>query len=274
MKTIAVHFPNAAVADRLLDLAVPLARAHAAALVGVHVSPSVVVYADSTVVMSTEFVVAQQETFRDEAVAVERLFRERMQAAGDVAADWRQEAAGDEPAMRLAATCCNTADLVIAAQAQAAITAASGYTPDQLSLLAGRPVLIVPASGETRRPGARVVVAWNGSREAARAAFDCLQLLKPGAEVDVVTVESSRGESTVEAIAGTFTRYGHKVRCASLVRQDGRSVSGEILTHASSVDADMLVVGCYGHSRLRETIFGGATTRILRDMTLPVLMSH
>ena len=60
----------------------------------------------------------------------------------------------------------------------------------------------------------------------------------------------------------------------SLSRSDGRSVSDEILKAAGEFGADLLVVGCYGHSRLRETVFGGATTRLLRDMTLPILMAH
>ena len=72
----------------------------------------------------------------------------------------------------------------------------------------------------------------------------------------------------------TLSRHGVQAVPASISRSEGRSVPEEVLKAAGEFGADMLVLGCYGHSRLRETVFGGATTRILRDMTLPVLMAH
>jgi nucleotide-binding universal stress UspA family protein len=87
-------------------------------------------------------------------------------------------------------------------------------------------------------------------------------------------VDSPRGESTLSAIARALARHGWAPATASLTRSEGRSVAEEILRDAAAFGADLLAVGCYGHSRLRETVFGGATTRILRDMTLPVLMAH
>jgi nucleotide-binding universal stress UspA family protein len=71
-----------------------------------------------------------------------------------------------------------------------------------------------------------------------------------------------------------LSRHGLQPVPAQVSRSEGRSTSDEILKFAAEVDADLLVLGCYGHSRLRETVFGGATTRILRDMTLPLLMAH
>ena len=87
IKTIAVHLPTAGVVDRLLDAAAPLAAAHGATLIGVHVIPAVIVYADATVSMSTEFIVAQQEAFQEDAKAVEAAFRARAERAG-VAYEW------------------------------------------------------------------------------------------------------------------------------------------------------------------------------------------
>jgi len=274
IRTIAVHLPTLALAERLLDTAVPLAEQHAAMLVGVHVLPAVVVYADATVSMSTEFIVAQQETFQEDARAVEELFMRRA-VAGRIAHEWRSADTGDEPTMRAASTACNTSDLVVASQYDDAIPAAAGYSPDELALGTGRPVLIVPSKGDAAPPaGRRVLVAWNGSREASRAAFDCLSLLAPDAELRLLTVDSPRGEATLGAITGALTRHGVTPSVASVSRGDGRSVPEEILKCAADFGADLLALGCYGHSRLRETVFGGATTRILRDMSLPVLMSH
>jgi len=271
--TIAVHLPTAALASRLLDAAIPLAKAHNANLIGVHVLPAVVVYADATVSMSTEFIVAQQEAFREDARTVEAAFRARVESA-DIPFEWSALDTGDEPTMRAASTACNVADLVIASQYHENIPPASGYGPDELVLGTGRPVLIVPAAGELKPVGKRVLVAWNGSREASRATFDSLSLLASDAELRLLTVDSTRGDATLAAIARSLTRHGAKPHPVSVSKTEGRSTADEILKYATEFNADLLVLGCFGHSRLRETVFGGATTRILRDMALPVLMSH
>ena len=184
VKTIAVHLPTAALSSRLLDAAIPLAKAHGATLIGVHVLPAVVVYADATISMSTEFIVAQQEAFREDARAVEAAFHAKVDGSG-VAFEWSTSDTGDEPTMRAASTACNVADLVVASQYHDSIPAAAGYSPDELVLGTGRPVLIVPVAGNPAPVGKRVLIAWNGSREASRAAFDCLSLLQPDAEMRI-----------------------------------------------------------------------------------------
>jgi nucleotide-binding universal stress UspA family protein len=272
-KTIAVHLPTAPLAGRLLDAALPLARTHGATLVGVHVQPAVVVYADATVSMSTEFIVAQQEAFQEDARAIEQAFRRRLEPEG-VPFEWSSIDTGDEPTMRAASTACNTADLVVATQYHDSVPAAAGYSPDELVLGTGRPVLIVPVSGEVGPVGRRVLVAWNGSRECARAAFDSLALLQPDAQLRLVAVDSTRGAATLAGMVRALARHGVGAAPASISRAEGRSTPEEILKAAADFGADLLVVGCYGHSRLMETVFGGATTRILRDMATPVLMAH
>jgi nucleotide-binding universal stress UspA family protein len=273
IRTIAVHLPTAGLCSRLLDVAIPLAEARSSVLVGVHVLPAVVVYADATVSMSTEFIVAQQEAFREDSRAVETEFRGRVEAAG-VTSEWRLADTGDDPTMRAAATLCNTADLVVAAQYSDSIPAAAGYSPDELVLGTGRPVLIVPTVGDLKPVGRRALVAWNGSREAARATFDSLALLMSDAVMHLVAVDSPRGDASLNAMVEALSRHAVEVSSASVARSGGRNVSEEILKAAEAFRADLLVLGCYGHSRLRETVFGGATTRILRDMTLPILMAH
>jgi nucleotide-binding universal stress UspA family protein len=273
IRTIAVHLPTASLCGRLLDAAVPLAQAHDARLVGVHVLPAVVVYADATVSMSSDFIMAQQQAFQDESRAVQQVFASRVGGAG-VAYSWHLVDSANEPTMRAAGTCCNTADLVVATQFHDSIPAAAGYSPDELVLATGRPVLIIPASGGLGAVGRRVLIAWNGSREASRAAFDCLPLLHPDAEVRIIAIDSPRGEATLSAITEAVLRHGVRAVGSAVSRREGRNVSGEIIELAGEMSADLIVLGCYGHSRLREAVFGGATTRILRDMTLPVLMAH
>jgi len=257
----------------LLDAAIPLGETHGATLVGVHVIPAVVVYADATVSMSTEFIVAQQEAFQEDARAAEAAFRARLEASG-LAHEWSSCDTGEERAIRAAATSCNASDLVVASQYHDSIPAASGYSPDGLVLDTGRPVLVVPTEGHVAPLGKRVLAAWNGSREAARALFDCLPLLQPDAELRILVVDSARGNATLTAISRALARHGLNPLPVSVSRSSGRVAAEEILSDAADWRADLLALGCYGHSRLRETVFGGATKRILRDMRLPVLMAH
>jgi nucleotide-binding universal stress UspA family protein len=273
IKTIAVHLPTAGLVDRLLDAAVPIARAHGATLIGVHIVPAVVVYADATVSMSTEFIVAQQEAFQQDAKAVETAFRSGAEKAM-IAYEWSSGDTGDDPAMRAAATRCNVADLVVAAQYEDSIPAASGYTPDELVLGVGRPVLIVPTAGTHPTLGKRLLVAWNGSREATRATFDSLPLLEADAEMRLLVVDSPRGDASLSGLTRALSRQDVTARPLTVSKSEGRSTGEEILKQANDFGADLLVLGCYGHSRLKETVFGGATSHILKHMTLPVLMAH
>jgi nucleotide-binding universal stress UspA family protein len=142
----------------------------------------------------------------------------------------------------------------------------------------GRPVLTVPGTGKFGELSGQIVVGWDGSREAARAVFDALPLLKKAKGVSIVTVrEGGEVKDTLGTggadMALTLSRHGVKVEAVSLNKND-RSVGDTLLEYTSSQDGDLLVMGCYSHSRLRERLFGGATQHLLRNMIAPVLMSH
>ena len=141
IRTIAVHLPTAGLCARLLDAAIPLAEAHGATLVGVHVLPAVVVYADATVSMSTEFIVAQQEAFQEDARAVEAAFRSarrsrrrrlRMELHPIPATSRR---CGRPPPPATPPTWWSPRNTTTASPPP------SGYSPDELVLGTGRPVL-------------------------------------------------------------------------------------------------------------------------------------
>ena len=140
----------------------------------------------------------------------------------------------------------------------------------------GRPVLIVPYIQRQPIKFDRVLVCWDGSRNAARATADALPFLSRATAVDVVVVEGEPGKSHEIAgadIAHHLARHGLKVDVKRLVVR-GVSVANTILSLAADVGADMIVMGGYGHSRLREFILGGVTRGILSSMTVPTLMSH
>jgi nucleotide-binding universal stress UspA family protein len=122
----------------------------------------------------------------------------------------------------------------------------------------------------------RVMICWDGSRPATRAIADAMPFLARSAAIDVVIVASGREKS--DEIPGVdigehLARHGLDVEVERLSAIKG-DVPDTILSHAADAEADLIVMGGYGHSRLREFILGGVTRGILRTMTVPVLMAH
>ena len=140
----------------------------------------------------------------------------------------------------------------------------------------GRPVLIVPYIQRGGLTLERVMVCWDGSRSAARAVADAMPLLVRAKATEVLTVASEPAKSNEMPgadIAHHLARYGVKIEVDSIVTVE-TDVASTILSHAADISADFLVMGGYGHSRLREFVLGGVTRGILGSMTLPTLMSH
>lgn len=142
----------------------------------------------------------------------------------------------------------------------------------------GRPVLLVPPRHPLQWPLRRVVVAWRPTREATRALHDAMPLLLRAQSVDVVAVAPEPGESRYGELPGAdigehLARHGLNVNVVDLPRGSG-TVATALLRHAADVDAQLLVAGGYGHSRLREWVLGGTTDDLMRAMDLPVLFSH
>ncbi|WP_254453648.1 universal stress protein [Siccirubricoccus sp. G192] len=147
----------------------------------------------------------------------------------------------------------------------------------------GRPVLVVPHAGRFETVGRRVLLGWNASREAARAANDALPLMADAEVVTVLAVNFRRdqdgyGDAAESAEPGSdialhFARHGLKAEVQHAVAP-GLDAGDMLLNQAADLSADLLVVGAYGHSRFREMVLGGVTRTLLRQMTVPVLMSH
>ncbi len=142
----------------------------------------------------------------------------------------------------------------------------------------GRPLVVVPFIHKEPLRLDRVVVAWNESRPAARAMGDALPFLRRAKEVRVVIVTGERGKDENDTLEGAdigqhLARHGVRVE-VDRVAAGGLDVADVLLSYAADAAADFMVMGGYGHSRLREFVLGGATRGILRSMTVPVLMSH
>ena len=147
-----------------------------------------------------------------------------------------------------------------------------------MTLVSGRPILVVPNVGNFADLGRRVVIGWNASREAARAVNDAMPLLTAAETVTVLTIDPREGPRAHGELPGAdislhLARHGVKAEIERTASAD-LPVGEVLLSRVADLGADLLVMGAYGHSRARELLLGGATRSLLRSMTLPVLMSH
>jgi nucleotide-binding universal stress UspA family protein len=180
----------------------------------------------------------------------------------------------------IAAVQARHADLAVLGQLdrEDARTSVDRPPPEDIALSVGRPVLVVPNVGSFGPIGQRVLAAWDASREATRAVNDALALLAGASTVTVLTVDpmvgrEEHGEIPGADIALHLARHGVNAHIESTVASD-IEVAAVLLSRASDLAADLLVMGAHRHSRVRELVLGGTTRTVLRTMTLPVFMSH
>lgn len=154
---------------------------------------------------------------------------------------------------------------------------------EHVLLACGRPVLVIPYIGPPRDDGEavfgrKIMVAWDASREATRAVNDALPFLQRAGHVDLVTANSAESPTQHNADAGAdiaLQLARHRVRVeVKHTYAHGVGVGDALLARLSDAGNDMLVMGGYGHSRVRELVLGGVTRSVLEHMTVPVLMSH
>ena len=172
------------------------------------------------------------------------------------------------------------ADLIIAGQTDAAdydAFVAPQYL-ESILLEAGRPLLVVPSVGSYETVGRRVLMAWNGSRQAARALHDAAPMLA-GGQARVLCAQSPARELHADATpvahaCRVLERHGVRAEIEHGPGGPDLAVGEMLLSRAADFDADMIVAGAYGRGRLRELILGGVTRTLLDAMTVPVLFSH
>lgn len=302
-KSIIVHQGPDSRSIARLDCAISLAKAHSARLVGLFAKADLqnprfwLMPPDKGLLERTRALIADYTTRSESA------FKMRLDAEG-IDGEW--QVVDGLPAAALARSA-RSSDLIVISQVDRDEMLYGGGIPDEVLLGAGCPVLVVPYAGEFPEPGRRIMVAWDGSREAARAARDALPALQLAEAVYVCTV-SARGGSQImgteiqsflklhgvgsellqlgsdaesEIVDSSLTTVGDfgfqepgqwsRTRHFEL----GAAAAGDVLLNAVSDNAiDLLVMGAYGHSRIHELVLGGMTRRILDEMTIPVLMSH
>ena len=207
---------------------------------------------------------------------VEQRFRAEVQPHG-IDGDWHLfGSGGSEELIALS----RTMDLVVFGQAASDYRLPTGFSPEDIVMACGRPMLLVPFAGEfgSGSAGRRVLIAWDGTREASRALHDALPLIALAEAVWVMTVRPRDANS--DDRGPSLDRVVRHLQRHSIAATTEESIGGDVptaellLSRASDMGADLLVAGAYHHSQLREAIIGGVSRDLLDHMTVPILMSH
>jgi nucleotide-binding universal stress UspA family protein len=274
-RDILVHLDDSHGSIARLNAAIGLAQTHGAHLTGLYTLPVVDSALYGAAYAGPALPDMNLEAAERRAKEHEAEFCAATTQVG-VRAEWRR-ATGDAAHPLIVYGRCH--DLIVLGQTDPQdLYSLSTGAGSQVILGAGRPVLVIPYIGPGPTLGERILLAWNGSREAARAFNDALPLLTAAAKVSLVIIDPPGG-AEAEGNAATAAMRLHLARhgiAATPVERPANDidVGDELLSQAADEGADLIVMGAYGHSRLREIVLGGTTRRLLQCMTVPVLMSH
>lgn len=277
IKNILVHVDHGKAMPARVDYALRLARQCDAHLTGLHCVTPIYLPGYLRAELPEPVLRAQSEREAAERVADKAAFDRAVAASGHAAkSEWRAVQGDSIDALVLHG---RYADLVVVGQSDAEDARDDIVDlPGAVALELGRPVLAVPHSGTFDRIGEHVLVAWNASREATRAVNDAMPILAKAKKVTVLAVNPHGGTHGHGAQPGAdialhLARHGVKAEAAQLSTDD-LDPGDLLLSRAADLGADLIVMGAYGRSRLREMVLGGVTRHMMQHMTVPVLLSH
>lgn len=277
-KTILAVLDTPKNAQQISNFAIALAESYQSHIVGLHAETIAAVPLVAPMeIPDPATVQALQDMAHTETVSVERIFRDLAERNG-ASHEWRSFLSSAGYSSGSLVDSARTVDLVIAAQGDNSLLSESRADLENFLFESGRPVLLVPYILKDPKPIKRVLIAWNGSREAARATFDALPFLKAADSVEVFSVDppetnTQSAEMAGAEIAATLARHGVKVMVAHQ-ETDKLSASAAIENRLADSSIDLLVMGAYGHKRWWETLFGGVTRTVLDSMTALTLLSR
>lgn len=276
MRKIFAIIPAAETAGTAVAAFQALPLADNARLVGLHVTPLAISYGLASDIALASYIEAQIAAADQERERAEAAFKDICTRAG-VAFEWRTERSPDNIVSPHAGAMARAADVVLAPQLAEDATIGR-HQIEEVVFAAGRPVIALPSGWLGAPLGNRVLVGWDGGREAARAVFDSLPILVRAEAVKVISVQGVRDDpirqfTPGDDIAATLSRHGVTVETAS-VSSKHRSVAEELKAQAKAYGATLVVMGCYGHSRFRERILGGVSRSILEEVPFPILLSN
>ncbi len=276
IKTLLWHLDNQTAEGRRLPLVRELARRLGADLEAV--------YAVTPLMMQFPFAMSAESSAAGQLAACEAeqrkaaraAFERACQTAGCTDLPW--QATQDDP-VRAFSPHAWAADLLVLGQHDPKSDDASGVPADFVAsvlMTTGKPGLVLPYIEIPQTPGRNVLVAWKATRESARALAGALPLLQRARQVHVLSWDEAEtpGADVAEPALRYLRRHGVAAQAQAPRGRPPRELGEALLSQAADLQADLLVMGCYGHGRAREWALGGVTRTVLKSMTLPVLMAH
>jgi nucleotide-binding universal stress UspA family protein len=274
IKDVVVNLAGRGPQDFAADYAISLGAVFGAHIVGIAFIDDPVIPDGALGGIPVDMIEMQREENRKTAETAAARFETGARTAG-ISAETRILEASVGGGASLFGAIARRFDLAIVGQAQREHGASEEVMIEAALFESGRPLVVVPYIQRQGLKLDRVIVCWDGGRTAARAIADAMPFLERAKAVDVVIVaeERKQDEITGAKLVQHLARHGIAASARRTSKGD-ISIENVILSYAADSGADFLVMGGYGHSRLREFILGGATRGILASMTLPVLMSH
>jgi nucleotide-binding universal stress UspA family protein len=278
-KTILICLKSGVGADALLNIGIELATKYDAHLLCLYIASNAITNPPDGKYIPVEAITSPKDYALEEAARNRALFEQKT-SKEDLSAEWRLLEASVSDIVPTIVKQSRMADLVVIRQAD---VETDDYRllemPGEVVMASGRPVLVIPATTAVTSIGKTIVLAWNGTREASRAAFDALPFLQDADEAVLLgAVSASRDDGSMRDSKNEFaeilTRHGAKVSAEPPDHRQDITDGEMLLSCVAKHGADLLVMGAYGHSRTREFILGGATKHVLALTTVPVLMSH
>ena len=276
IKDLAVAYNASANADTAVAFALQMCRKYDSALTGLYVETPVKFEGQVERWLSNETLDSLKQAEREVSDSIEAKFRETVAAAGFGGnLEWIREQGRPNTAL---ARLSRFYDLLLIGQFSEPADTNRPVRAEDLVLMSGTPLIIVPNGYAVRPFEEYAVVAWDGSRPAARALSDAMQILETKKRLDVVTV-TARGKGAPAAadsgpnVITHLRRHGVDARQVTL-EASREGIGQTILDYCAENQPDVLVMGAFSHTRIREDLFGGVTRQVMQTMNVPVLMAH
>lgn len=278
MKTLLVALIPDENLDVSLDVAITIAHRHGSHIIGYMPIPGPILLPVATPMAMVPFDDTMRTRYRKIRPTVQAAFEKRMTAEG-LTHEFRSD---EQTSLNLSPGIIaqsRTSDLVIVQMrhSDGKVASDSVECVADIVMASGRPVLAIPST--LSRPFAydRVTLAWNASRESARAAFDCVPLLAKAAEVELVWInpqDTPMGDVDIAGAEIATVLARHDIKVTDNPITSDQKAGPAIVKRATINESSLLVIGAYGHSRLRERVLGGATEYILRHPPCTILLSN
>ena len=278
-KTLLVCISSEAEAKRLIPVSILLAQQFDAHLIGLYSVQNMEIYASVAMQLSGSALIQIRENQNEQADRVKAVFDEHTRAQNFVA-EWRKTETSVAMTGERLAEHARCADLVIMAQPDPEHDYQSpAAVVRRVVEESGRPVLVIPHSGEIKTIGKRTMIGWSGTGESSRAAHDAIPFMQQGDKTNIfwVTGSDEAADSALESsgheLARCLDRHGIKTQVSHRPKTQ-IPIGDELLNEAAETGTDLIVTGAYGHSRLYDFVIGATTSHLMSYMTSPVLFSR